>query len=314
MTDVLRTAEAHARWGRPAVRHRLARGLWQSPCRGVVVTHNGPLGADDLLRVALASTGPTAALGGLSALLVDGLTGFRTVPPHLVLPPGARTPSLPGVVVHRSTELSELDVHPSREPRRTRPGRSVVDAASWAPSDGFARIVVLAAFQQRLVGARQVREALTRRGPCRRRALVVESVLDAVGGVQSLPERDLGRIWRATGLPAIGRQRAVRGPSGRYFLDVWCPRLGLGVEVHGVPHMAVAQWDDDLTRANEVAITGVRQLAFSSYAVRRQPRVVADQLVRMAQALGWRGSTDLDALRSLERPRRMNVRRSASAR
>lgn len=242
--------------------------------------------------MALAACPPGSVLGGLSALQVDGLTGLDPGRPFVVLPSGARRPAH-DVVAHWSTELTEADVHPTRAPRRTRPGRSVVDAASWQESPRYARTIVIAAMQQGLVGARQVREALTRRGPCRHRALIVESVLDAVGGVQSLPERDFRTIWAATRLPPPQHQHRVRTTAGRFHLDVWCGALGFGVEVHGVPHREVTQWDDDLRRANEVLIAGRPLLTFSSYAVRHEPRAVAEQLVRMARTQGWRGETDL---------------------
>lgn len=126
-----------------------------------------------------------------------------------------------------------------------------------------------------------LREALTRRGTCRHRALIVQSVLDAHGGIQSLPERDMRSIfaelgWRAT------HQRAVRGQNQRYHLDAYVPDLGLGIEVHGIPHQAVQRWSDDLVRANEIVIAGERLMIFSSYAIRHERAVVIDQLRRFA--------------------------------
>lgn len=59
-------------------------------------------------------------------------------------------------------------------------------------------------------------------------------------------------------------------------------------EIHGIPHMLVPQWDADLLRTNEISITGPRQLVFSSYAIRHEQGVVADQLERMLRRGGWR--------------------------
>lgn len=253
--------------------------------------HNGPLSPGEQEEVALASSVPRAVLGGPSALRHDGLDLLdRRV--HVVLPLGARRPSWPDARVHWSGELDERDVHPGRLPRRTRPARSVLDSASWSSEERFARWVVIAAIQGGITTTRHLREALTRRGPCRHRAVVLASVLDAGGGIQSLPERDFAAIWRAAGLPRPTRQRPVCGGGGRYFLDVWSDALGFGVEVHGIPHLAVERWDRDLERSNEIVICGDVQLAFSSFAVRRRPRDVGEQLLRMARARGWTGLPD----------------------
>ena len=77
----------------------------------------------------------------------------------------------------------------------------------------------------------------------------------------------------------------VRGTSGRYYLDVHIPEIGLSIEIHGIPHLAVSRWDADLRRANEIVIAGERLLIFSSYATRRERRAVLDQLERMRASL-----------------------------
>jgi hypothetical protein len=310
MDTVWRVAEANARHGPGVVRHRVARGMWQRPCRGVVVTHNGPLSRAETMAVALASAPPRSALAGPTALEVAGMTGFIDERIHVVIPAGGRAPSWDGLVVHESTELTPADVHPTQEPRRTRVARSVVDLASWCTNDRYARAVVIAALQQGLVNTARLRDALTRRGPCRRRALIVESVLDAAGGIQSLPERDFDALWQAAGLPPPTRQHRVRGKDRRYHLDVTWETLRMSAEIHGIPHLAVRQWDADLLRANEIVIGGERLLIFSSYAIRREPVAVADQLHRMARACGWSGPPpDLHALRALQRHKRMKFRR-----
>jgi very-short-patch-repair endonuclease len=152
-----------------------------------------------------------------------------------------------------------------------------------------ARAIVLAGVQQQLVNTSQLREALSRRGPCRHRALIIESVLDAAGGIQSLPERDVDRIRRRCGLPRPARQAAVRRPDGRYYLDMEWLEYGAAVEIHGIPHLAVRQWERDLARANEIVIHGARLLVFSSYAVRHEPVRVGNQLVRLLRRGGWAG-------------------------
>ncbi len=287
MRTVFRTGEVVAAHGRGKVRHAIASGRWQSPHRGVVVTHSAPLTDHERELVALHLCAPGSALGGLSALRHDDFDGFKPDVPFIVLPEGADRPEKISFTTHWSTDLGTDDVHPLRVPRRTRPARSLIDAASWCEKERYARAIVIAGMQQGLVSARQMHQALDRRGSCRRRGLVRESVLDADGGIQSLPERDFDDIRVLARLPAPTRQRKLQGADGHYYLDVDWERLGLSVEVHGAPHREIGQWDADVQRSNEVVIAGRRLLVFTSYAIRHEPATVSAQLVRMFTTLGW---------------------------
>lgn len=257
---------------------------WANPATGVFVNHNGPLTEEQRDWVALLAAPPGSVLGGLSALRHDNFTAFAPGIPIIVAKTSASKIAYKDVILHWSKFLDERDVHPLRLPPRTRPARSVVDAASWEPQEKRAREIVLAAAQRGVIAPRQLREALTRRGACRHRALIVESYLDASGGIQSLPERDFDQIRRECGLPEPDRQAKLRRKDGHYYLDVWWQRFNLACEVHGIPHMRVENWDGDLLRGNEVAIDGRRTLLFSSYAIRRHRGTVVDQLKRMTAA------------------------------
>jgi hypothetical protein len=288
---VMTTGAAVDVHGRSAVRHAIAVGRWQRPARGVIVDHSGPLSRHELDLVRLHVCAPGSALAGLSALRIDRFEGFETSHTDVVQPEGSKRPDsrVEGLRPHWSTELSDLDVHPVLQPRRTRPARSVVDAAAWTTTDRHAVAIVLAAFQQGLVAERTMHDALGRRGPVRRRALIRESVLDAGGGIASLPERDFAEICRAALLPPPTRQRAVRTSTGRYYLDAGWDEWHVAAEIHGLPHLEVSHWTADLVRANEVVITGPRLVAFTSYATRHQKGLVADQLRRLLLSAGWVG-------------------------
>lgn len=282
MTDVLTTAQAISSHGRSVVRQRIRSGTWQQPMRGVVVTHNGPLTPDQLERAWLAASPPRSALAGLTAARRWGLKGFDPERVTLVLPEGGRRTPGP-LEVHWSTQLGPDDV-PPHAPRRTSLERSLIDAASWASSPRRARAIVIAAFQQRLTNVRRMRQALERRGNCKNKALVIQSVLDAYGGIQSLPERDFDRLRLRAGLPRPTRQARVQGRDGRYYLDVWWARFNLAVEIHGIPHLAIEQWSEDLHRTNELVIEGRRVLVFSSFTIRHEAAAVIDQLRRATQS------------------------------
>ncbi|MDQ3155877.1 MAG: hypothetical protein M3Q98_04010 [Actinomycetota bacterium] len=79
----------------------------------------------------------------------------------------------------------------------------------------------------------------------------------------------------------------MKGKGGRYYLDVEWEDYGVAVEIHGIPHLAVAQWDADLERSNEVIIGQRRLLAFSSFGIRHRADRVGDQLIRMLISSGW---------------------------
>jgi hypothetical protein len=293
---VMSYGRAVARYGEGFVRAELDGRRWQQPVHGVVVDHNGPLGDEQRTWVALLAAPPGALLHGLSAAIHDGFKGFE--PDHLsiVIPGSSRNPrpqrwrELPsewGVAVRWSTKLGPADTWPTADPPRTRVPRSIVDAASERVAERRARVIVLAAVQQRITWPAELWDALSRRGRCRNRAIIAESIIDATGGMDSLPERDFDLIRRGRGLPDPHRQAILRRPDGRYYLDADWKTWGVRSEIHGIPHSEVANWDRDLERQNEVTIRGGGLLIFSSYAIRHLATNVGDQLERMFRTRGW---------------------------
>ncbi len=264
---------------------------------GVVVTHNGPLTVDQRICVALLAAPPGTLLGGLTALILAGLRGFDDEGLTLVVPASTYTPKkahlgLPrewGIKLRWSTRLGPEDVNPLTVPPRTRTARSVVDAASEPVSPRRARVLVLAPVQQRLVRPPALWDALSRRGRCRNRRIIAESISDADGGVDSLPEGDFDEICRRARFPAPSRQVVLPRQDGRYYLDREWAGLGVRAEVHGIPHSEVRIWDSDLLRQNDIAIEGGGLLLFSSYAIRHSADRVESQLLSMFRSRGWRG-------------------------
>jgi hypothetical protein len=217
------------------LRWRVRSGRWQKPMRGIVVAHSGPLTEDQILQVALAWAGPRAALGGLTAAILDGLRGYGDRDPssdrlvHVVLPPGRNLrPPLQGIRVmrHYSRLLEDEDVHPLKVPRRTRTARSIIDAASWMPSERGAMAVVAAGVQQRLARVSDLEQAVARNPRLRRRNLIANALGDIAGGAQALSELDFTRqVIRRHKLPEPSRQMARRDRDGRRrYIDVaWDP-------------------------------------------------------------------------------------------
>lgn len=171
---------------------------------------------------------------------------------------------------------------------RYRLARSILDEASQRIAERRSRALVLAAVQQRRTRTAALWDALSRRGRCRNRAIIVESIRDAEGGIESLPEREFDLLRRRLHLPEPNRQRAIQRGDGRYFLDNDWPEFGVRTEIHGIPHSEVGQWDDDLLRQNDISISG-GLLIFSSYAIRHLQTRVGSQLVSMFRRGGWPG-------------------------
>jgi hypothetical protein len=184
------------------LRRRITSGRWQKPSRGVVVARSGPLTGRQLVRAALLRAGPQAVLAGLTAARLDGFKGFddkrpiRETPIYLLVPCGykQRTPPLGlNVVTRYSRVLTDLDVHPTRLPRRTRIARSLIDAAVWMPTDRGAMAILAAGVQQRLVRADELRQVTGRVELLHRRKLIIETLGDIAGGSQALSELDFTR-------------------------------------------------------------------------------------------------------------------------
>lgn len=280
-------AQALTFLSRGEIRARVESGRWQRPHRGVLVTHNGPLTPDQEMWVCLLAAPPRSALAGPTAARLEGLRGFESGATWIVVPGGRRKLKRPGTVVLWSTRLGPDDVHTLRVPRRTCIERSVLDMSINAASSRAARAPLLAAVQQGVTMSGRLREALTRRGPCAHHALMEETIADADGGIHSLPEKEFELILRRRGLPQPTRQRIVRRPDGRYYLDADWDQFDLSAEIHGIPHLEVRHWDADLDRYNELTLDGRRLLQFASYAVRHLPARVGDQVERGLRRSGF---------------------------
>lgn len=270
-------------------RRAVRAGRWGKPHRGIYVTHNAELTPAQERWVCLLAAPGGSALAGLTAAELDGLRGFEARESYVVIPHGARRPKRSGLVVRATRHLTDREVHPVRMPRRTRLPRSLLDAAEWHSSDQGRRAVILAGVQQRLVRPSDLRAVLSQRGRCRQRALIVEAIDDAEGGVASIPEHEFERIRRRFGLPEPRRQAVVQRTDGRYYLDAYWAKYGLTAEIYGIQHLEVANWDADLDRQAALAAQGCAVIPFSSYAVRHRGDRVGELLVRALRAAGWPG-------------------------
>ncbi|RKR89822.1 hypothetical protein BDK92_4181 [Micromonospora pisi] len=288
-SDVLDRRQALRHLSPKAVRHRVASGRWQLAGRGVYVAHTGPLTREQLRWVAVLGV-RRAVLGGLSALELLGLRGYRSEALHVLIPAGRKDLDPPyGVVVHRTRHLLPADVHRLGLPPCTMPARSLVDAARWAATDNQARAIVAAGFQQRLVNSADLDPVLARMPNVRRRRLIINAATDARDGAASVPESDFLRLCRRADLPTPSRQvRRTDARGRRRYLDVYFDEWRVHVEIDGGQHLEVGHWWADMRRQNDLWISGVRILRFPAWVVRDRPAEVIAQLRAALQAAGWR--------------------------
>jgi hypothetical protein len=77
----------------------------------------------------------------------------------------------------------------------------------------------------------------------RRRALVLETTLDAAGGSQSITEVDFLKLCRSNGLPIPTRQVARTDSDGRQrYLDALFEEYQLVIEIDGSHHLDPKVW------------------------------------------------------------------------
>jgi hypothetical protein len=284
---VLGTSVALRFMTRSQLRWQIASGRWQKPARGVVIAQSGPLTDRQLLRATLLRAGPRACLAGLTAARLDGLKGFddkrplREMPIYLLVPVGykRRTPPLAlNVVTHYSRTLTDLDVHPTRQPRRTRIARSLIDAAAWMPTDRGAAAILSAGVQQGLARVADLTVVVDRMEVLRRRQLITQTLGDVAGGAQAISELDFLRlVVRPFGLPEPSRQSARRDRHGRRrWIDAAWDDDKVAVEIDGAHHTEdpLQRWDD-MERDIDLVLDGYRTLRFPAWLVRKDPEYVA---------------------------------------
>ena len=275
------------------IESRLRHGRWLRPHRGVLVTHTGEVTPRQRLWIASLAVGgdEPAPLAGLTALVAHGLEWYQPPTISVLLPAGKQNRRPPkGVTVRRTTTLGPRDVFARARPPRTRPPRSVVDAAAWARSDREARGIIATAFQQGFVRLGDVLDAVARQPRARRRTLTAATARDAAGGATSLGELDLLDVIRRGGLPVPTFQHGRRDADGRQrYLDAYYEEYQLHLEIDGAQHDNPTRAWEDMARHNALWRPGDRVLRFPAWLVRDRPEVVLAQLRAALRQAGWRG-------------------------
>jgi very-short-patch-repair endonuclease len=267
---------------------KLDRRLWTPIFRGIVATHSGEVTPRQYRWAARLRIGQDGALIGDAALVELGfrLTALPVIDVGLADRPAGRAlrmrPDGPIFRPRSVTGLADM-VHPRPSLTVVRAPWAVLLAAALAPTDKAAEWRLAAVVQQGLTDVPALRRCLEQLPKLKRRALVLTVLDDVEFGAHAASELEFLRFCRRNGLPVPDQlQVKVRAGNRRLYVDACYTRRRVSVEVDGGHHRWVEQWDADVLRANDLAISAAGRgevlLRFSAGNLRHEPERVAAQL------------------------------------
>ncbi|MCU1377781.1 MAG: hypothetical protein JWN29_764 [Acidimicrobiales bacterium] len=268
-----------------SVGHRVATGRFIRVFPGVYRVAGAPTTREQRLLAPCLAAGPGSAISHRSAAHEWSLAEFADVVE--IVTPRAQWPRLPGVIVHRSTDLRPDHVTVRHGLPITKPLRTLVDlgaVAPWSVPDALERGLTIRLFG--IAAADAVLDDLGCKG--RTGVGVFRRVLDnrALGrGIpDGLLEPRMARLLRKRNIPMPVFQHSV---TKDIRVDFAYPARMIAIEVdgheaHGTPE-AMAR---DLERQNRLVLLGWTILRFTWRQVVKQPDLVARTvLVTLSPAL-----------------------------
>jgi hypothetical protein len=244
----------------------LRSGRLQRVRRGVYRFAGAPIGPHDELRSAVLAAGAGAVASHRAAAVLWAMPGVLSQGPELLVPPPLWV-RIPGVKCHQSTRLPDVNRSSLYGIAATSPARTIVDLAAPLTVYLLGRITddSLRRRIMTLDDLRSAYELLYR--PGRTHLTPIREVLDdrpkGYRPGDSDPERDLGRILVAAGLPEPAQQYPV--PGTPYILDWAYADLRIGMDYDGwAEHGTRSAFDQAAVRSNELALLGWQDLHFTS--------------------------------------------------
>ena len=273
------------------IEFRLRSGLWDRVVPGVYGLPGRIKDRRSWLAAATLSL-PGAVVSHQSAGTLHDIPGLPDL--VVVTVPFRTTHSFPGVIVHRSTDLTAPDIVTLDGLPVTTLLRTVIDLASVLHEERLTRVVDYCLSSRRLAleGLQTGLEAIARRGKPGVRSL--RKILDERGPGWVAPESELERlalqVLAAGGLPEPERQVAVpwRSHQGER-VDFAYPHQRLIIEVDGRRwHSRDLDFENDRRRDNLAMLAGWRVLRFTWRELREDPTRVCS-MVRRALSIGGSG-------------------------
>jgi very-short-patch-repair endonuclease len=207
--------------------------------------------------------------------------------PVEIVVPYEQCPTPAGTLLHRSTDLREVDVARRRGVPVTNPIRTVGDLGAVAPHlvpTAIERGLYLDRFN--VDGLRRLVDDLSR--PGRRGLGVLRRALQrrALGDVKSYSplESTFAAIAATTGV-RVEYQYGVELDGQRYVLDFAVPAVKVGVEVDGLETRATRESLDHCDeRQNRLVLDGWHLLRYTSTHVRQRPAGIRRELTRLVES------------------------------
>ncbi len=251
------------------------RDGWEQVSPHVFSDRGGDLDDGQMRLCGPLENGPAAVLGGRAALLEAGWRAEGDGWVDVLVPRGRRARARgvpPWIRLHYVTCADTVHGLPPRCP----PARAAIDAAAWARTPREVLFILTSCVQQRVTSLAGLRRELAGRARVRNHPAIRAALDEIEGGATSTNEADFLRECRRRGLPVPQMQvRRVDAYSKRRRTDAeFRLRDGrlLVVEIDGVGHLDVAQWQADLVRSNGLAVsTGALILHVTGWEVRNDP-------------------------------------------
>jgi very-short-patch-repair endonuclease len=248
---------------------------WEQVSPHVFSDRVGELTEGQMRLCAPLEIGRCAVLGGRAALVEAGWRADGDGWVDVLVPRGARSRArgVPPWIRLHYVPCPDLT---SGTPPRCHPARAAIDAAAWARTPREVLFILTSAVQQRVTSLPALRREAEGRSRVRHAGAIRDALDEIRGGATSTNEADFLRECRRRGLPvpcmqvrrldAYSQRRSTdaefRLPDGRLLI----------VEVDGVGHFELGQWQADLARSNGLAVaTGALVLHVTGWEVRRDP-------------------------------------------
>ena len=267
------------------LRARLDRGSLVRLDAGVYRTMGARHTWEQALLAACLAGGPNALASHRAAAVLWGL--IDPPAPVEIVVPLTQCPTPAGAILHRSTDLREVDAARRRGIPVTNPIRTVGDLGAVAPQ------LVPGAVERGLYLGRFSVDALWRlvdelARPGRRGLGVLRRTLQrrALGSVKSYsPLESIFAAITATTGAHIEYQYEVELDGRRHVLDFAVPAVKVGVEVDGLETRATRESLDHCDeRQNRLVLDGWHLLRYTSTHLRRRRTAIRRELTRLVES------------------------------
>lgn len=278
----------------------VGRRRWQLVLPGVVLLGpSAPTRRQQLVAASLLG-GKDAVVAGPAAARFHGVRGIPATGLIHVRTPRTRRSRRHAWADVRPTRLEDPDVVKGEYVSFSSVARSVVDAATWAPSQEDATAWMIEAVQRELVGLPDLAQwvnRLNRRWSSRAR----EALRAAESGAWSLPESELlTLVGRSTSLPEAWPNPKLVDRKDRALVtpDAWFDDVALAVMMHSKQyHDGAGQFDATVTEDSELSTRGVVVVGTTPAAMRADPMGVLMRIERGYRTAGARPRPDVRATR-----------------